>query len=148
MTISLTMKRLRVMEDAVSNHLTACNDDPIGWGKSYLEALEKADLWISQEIKKRTLASKSERKWGNSMTSWYIENFNNLDSKAIIKVAKALEIPVNVLAQFCDGVKRSHEALDENAFGFDSLLTPSDLVIQAQYSGGSDKVEVTIKPKI
>ena len=54
MTISLTMKRLRVMEDAVSNHLTACNDDPIGWGKSYLSSLEKADAWISQEIRKRT----------------------------------------------------------------------------------------------
>jgi hypothetical protein len=73
-------------------------------------------------------------------------NFSNLDSKAIAKVAKALELPVNVLAQFCEGVRRSHEALDEGAFGFDSLLTPSGLTIQAQYSGGSDKVEVTIRP--
>jgi len=79
------------------------------------------------------------------MTTQTLENFNNLDSKAIAKVAKALEIPVNVLAQFCEGVRRSHEALDDGAFGFNSLLTPSGLTIQAQY-GGSDKVEVTIRP--
>jgi len=79
------------------------------------------------------------------MTTQTLGNFNNLDSKAIAKVAKALKLPVNVLAQFCEGVRKSHEALDDGAFGFDSLLTPSGLVIQAQY-GNSDKVEVTIKP--
>jgi hypothetical protein len=80
------------------------------------------------------------------MTTQTLGNFNNLDSKAIAKVAKALELPVNVLAQFAEGVRKSHGALHEDAFGFDSLLTPSGLVIQAQYSGGSNKVEVTIRP--
>ena len=80
------------------------------------------------------------------MATQILGNFNDLDSKAIAKVAKALELPINVLAQFCEGVRRSHEALDEGAFGFDSLLTPSGLVIQTQYGSDSDKVEVTIKP--
>ena len=80
------------------------------------------------------------------MTTQTLGNFNNLDSKAITKVAKALELPTNVLAQFCEGVRKSHEALDDGAFGFNSLLTPSGLVIQAQYSGGAGKVEVTIRP--
>ena len=80
------------------------------------------------------------------MATQTLGNFNDLDSKAIAKVAKALELPINVLAQFCEGVRRSHEALDEGAFGFDSLLTPSGLVIQTQYGSDSDKVEVTIKP--
>jgi len=71
---------------------------------------------------------------------------NELDSKAIAKVAKALELPVNVLTQFCEVVRRNHEALHKDAFGFDSLPTPSGLFIQAQYSGSSNKVEVTIRP--
>ena len=80
------------------------------------------------------------------MTTQILGNFNDLDSKAITKVAKALELPINALAQFCEGVRKSHEALDDGALGFNSLLTPSGLVIQAQYSGGADKVEVIIRP--
>ena len=80
------------------------------------------------------------------MATQTLRNFSDLDSKAIAQVAEALELPVNILAQFVEGVRRSHEALDDGAFGFDSLLTPSGLVIQAQYSGGADKVEVTIRP--
>ena len=80
------------------------------------------------------------------MATQTLRNFSDLDSKAIAQVAEALELPVNILAQFVEGVRRSHEALDDGAFGFDSLLTPSGLVIQAQYNGGADKVEVTIRP--
>jgi hypothetical protein len=80
------------------------------------------------------------------MTTETLGNFSNLDSKAIATVAKALELPVNVLAQFCEVVRKNHEALHEDAFGWDSLPTPSGLFIQAQYSGSSDKVEVTIRP--
>jgi len=76
------------------------------------------------------------------MTTLTLGNFNNLDSKAISKVAKALEIPVSILAQFCEGVRQNHEA---GEYGSNSLLAPSGLVIQAKY-GGSDKVEVTIRP--
>ena len=80
------------------------------------------------------------------MATQTLRNFSDLDSEAIAQVAEALELPVNILAQFVEGVRRSHEALDDGAFGSDSLLTPSGLVIQAQYSGGADKVEVTIRP--
>lgn len=80
------------------------------------------------------------------MATQTLRNFSDLDSEAIAQVAEALELPVNILAQFVEGVRRSHGALADGASGFDSLLTPSGLVIRAQYGSGSDKVEVTIRP--
>jgi hypothetical protein len=49
----MTVKRLRVMHDALSQHYLRCGDEPKYWGNSYLIALEGAMQWCDQELRKR-----------------------------------------------------------------------------------------------
>ena len=49
----LTIKRLGIMHDALSQHYLRCGDEPKYWGNSYIIALEGAMKWCSAELRKR-----------------------------------------------------------------------------------------------
>lgn len=49
----MTVKRLRIMWEALSQHYLRCGDEPKYWGNSYIIALEGAMQWCDQELRKR-----------------------------------------------------------------------------------------------
>ena len=49
----LTAKRLRIMADALSQHLTGCCDEPDYWGNAYIVALQGAQAWVFAQLRRR-----------------------------------------------------------------------------------------------